>query len=119
MFAQNSYLAYILIFAGGTVLIEWLFQWRLLLKYKKIFLIGIPLVVIYTFFADNTASIFQTWIYHPERMLNIFVAKAPIESFIFAVIVGSAIAGGALFLSEAEQKGLNLLQMIKFFFLKK
>jgi len=52
-------------------------------------------------------------------MLNIFVAKAPIESFIFAVIVGSAIAGGALFLSEAEQKGLNLLQMIKFFFLKK
>ncbi len=119
MFGQGSYLAYILIFAGSALLVEWFFQKRLLLKHKKVLSIAFLTSCTYTFFGENTAFFLQTWIFNPEKILGIFILRVPLESFIFGAMVGLAVVGGALFFSEAEEKHLSFSQTIKFFFFKR
>ena len=110
LFGQFSYLATVIIFAFGAVLIEWSLGFRTLKRYWK--LIGIIVIIglIGTAIAERIALKSESWVYNPQKMFNTFIFGAAFETYIFAIFVAIAIASATLVWSEYEEKNRPLIK---------
>ncbi len=114
-FGIFTYLITIFIFAGIAMLIEYIVCFRRLKKYIKV--IGIILItgIIGTLIAESVALSWKIWVYSQNKTFGIYVFGAALETLIFTIFVGIAIASATLVWSDyEEQKSLSLKQLFGF-----
>lgn len=109
-FGNFSYTATVIIFAVTACLIEWVLGHHKLKKYMKLIGVGIFLGIIYTLITEPIALKWRTWVYSPEKIFNIYIFGAALETIIFTVFVGIAIASATLAWSDFEEDGKPLIK---------
>ncbi len=116
MFGQLSYLLYELIFAGGAILIEWVFHgWFLWSKVKTV-LRAVVFFVFYLLITDNIALSLGIWVHDRSKILNIWVLGIPLEEVIFAVLVAVAVSSAVLVFADFEDKKIRMREWPLYFF---
>lgn len=104
------YITTVIIFAGGAVLIEWLLGFRSRKQFLKIILSIVAIVIVTTIIAEPIALKWQCWSYNPQRILNIFIGGAALETFIFSILAAIAIVSATLIWSSWEESNLPLIK---------
>lgn len=116
MFGQLSYLIYELIFAGGAILIEWLFHGRFLWLRVKIILRTVAFFVFYLLITDNVALSLGIWAHDRSKILNIWVLSIPLEEVIFSILVAVAVSSAVLVFADLENRGIRKCEFPLYFF---
>ncbi len=106
-FVLSPYLLTILIFAGGSILIELLVARKEMMRYGKILLVMIIGGLLITPISDSFALSWNAWIYNLSY--NIYFLGAEIETYLFTILWIISIGGAALIWSADEEKGLSLV----------
>lgn len=107
MFGQFSYLTSILIFAGLAILVVWISGFHLLKKFTKILPVPIIFMLLLTPI-EWFALRWKIWSYIPESALNITFLGAELETFVFSLLVATAIASPVIVWSEFEEEGKSV-----------
>ena len=116
MFGSLSYLIYELVFAGGAILIEWVFHgWFLWSRVKTILRIVI-FFVLYLLITDNVALSLGIWAHDRSKILNIWILGIPLEEVTFSILVAVAVSSAVLIFANFEDKGIRMRKWPLYFF---
>ena len=96
MFGKFTYLILMLIFMGIPLLITWLSFFKLLLKYKKIYLYVIFGSLIFGWAWDFISIKDDVWNY--TNILGVWFLGLPVEDWLATVLVGLFVASLTLLL---------------------
>jgi lycopene cyclase domain-containing protein len=80
-----DYLKWFLIFCWTPTIIIWLFYWRYLIRYKKVFLICILGSILFATPWDYWATHSWLWHFSPEHTLGINLLGLPVEEYVFFI----------------------------------
>lgn len=116
MFERLSYFIYELIFAGGAILIEWVFHGRFLWSKMSIILRTVALFVLYSLIADNVALSLGIWAHNRSKILNIWFLGIPLEEIVFFVLVAIAVSSAVLVFADFGDKGIRRRDFFFYFF---
>jgi lycopene cyclase domain-containing protein len=103
--AHFDYLKWFLFFAWIPTVIIWLCFWKILVKYKKVFVFCIIGSVIFGFPWDYWATHSWLWNFSPDHTLGINFLGLPIEEYIFFVSETILYVSLALVLRNKLQRG--------------
>jgi lycopene cyclase domain-containing protein len=78
-----DYLKWFLFFAWFPTVIIWLFYWRILIKYKKVFLLCMIGAVLFGYPWDYFATHVWLWRFSPDHTLGMNFLGLPVEEYIF------------------------------------
>lgn len=80
-----DYIKWLLFFAWIPTGIIWLFYWRMLIKYKTVFLFCFIGSTIFGYFWDLWAINSWLWRFSPEHTLTVDILGVPLEEYIFYI----------------------------------
>jgi hypothetical protein len=109
-FGQYSYMVTTLIFAGGAVLIEYALAFRTLWRFWRLIASVAALGTLMTAVGEPVALSWRVWVYSPERMSQIFVFGAALETYFYSILVSIAISSATLYWAAFEERGLPIAQ---------
>lgn len=109
IFGNFSYVATILIFAGGAVAMEYLLGVSTFSRYRKPIVIAVFLGLFYTTLGEPVALAWQVWVYNPSAILNIYLFGSDIETYLYVFFITIAIGIAATEWAEYEEEGLPLI----------
>lgn len=109
-FGQWSYLFMTFIFGGTAISIQFILNWDRIMRHRLILFIVIVLGVVGTAVSEPVGLRWNAWVYSKYNTLNLTIFGAPIESYVFALFVGLAIASATLVWSDYEESGLPVLR---------
>ena len=110
LFGRLSYIMTTVIFAGGAVLIEWLLAFRHLRKFWKILRVVVLIDLLILLLLEPPALRWRAWTLNPQRILDVFLLGAAVESYVYTILISIAIASATLLWSECEEAGLSLVK---------
>lgn len=98
--AHFDYLKWFLLFAWIPTAVIWLFYWRILIQYKKVFYLCIIGSIIFGVPWDYWATHSWLWHFSPEHTLGINFLGLPLEEYVFFVSETMLYASLALVLRD-------------------
>lgn len=114
MFGSYSYLVSIFMFAGAAVLVEWVFGFHLFKKHLRPILIAVAYSLVITPVGEAVALRWGNWVYSAEHTFDVFIFGAAVETYVFVVFVGVAVASIVVVWTFYEdQKKPLILQSLK------
>ena len=98
MWGHWTYLILILGWAGPLILLQWLIGAKLLIRRRKMLILGILIPTLYLTFIDSFALHAGTWTINPQQSVNVFlpVIGVPIEEAIFFLVTNTLIIQGMI-----------------------
>lgn len=105
MWGNLTYLFLMFIFAGIPVVVEFIFGYFLFKKYTKSTIISVLIFVIITPFIEKAALMLKAWDYNPQKYIGIVIISSPLETIIFAILTGLAVALAVTAWSFYEDNG--------------
>jgi len=105
MWGNFSYLFLMIIFAGIPVLIEFIFGFHLFKYFHKGIVKAVLISVAVTPFIEAVALMLGAWNYNPERNLHMIIISSPIETIIFAILIGLAVSFAVTIWTFYEDNG--------------
>src|SRR5205823_541591 len=108
-FDKYSYLITVFIFAGGAVLIEYLMAFKTLWRFRRIVGLVVLIGIIGTAIAEPIALNWRLWQYNPERTFQIYILGAALETYLFTLFVGIAVASATLYWMYCEDRGQSII----------
>ncbi len=82
-----GYIYWLLIFVWLPLVILWLFNWKYLLQYKKIFLYCTIWALIFSVPWDIWATQSQIWKFPAGSHIGLTIGSLPIEEYLFIIFV--------------------------------
>lgn len=109
-FGPFTYLVTTLIFTGIAILIEWTYSFRRLKGHVKVISAVVAAGVIFALISEPVALKLRAWTYNPERTFDTFLFSSAVETVLYAILVGVAVASATLVWSDWEDSGLPLIR---------
>ena len=78
-----SYLLWLLVFVVIPIIIIWVFKWKLLLKYKKVFVFSSVGAFIVAIPWDVIAVDEKVWYFTKPHIMGIWIGGLPLEEYLF------------------------------------
>lgn len=105
-----TYLVTTLIFTGIAILIEWTYSFQRLKGHVKVISAVVATGVIFALISEPVALELRAWTYNPERTFDTFLFGSAVETVLYAILVGVAVASATLVWSDWEDSGLPLIR---------
>jgi len=99
---RYDYIRWFFIFCWTPTILIWLFYWRTLLGYKKVFLLCILGSIIFGWAWDYWATHSWLWHFSPDHTLGVKFLGLPVEEYIFFVSEGVLYTSLALAIRKAS-----------------
>ncbi|MBI3379961.1 hypothetical protein HY029_04355 [Candidatus Gottesmanbacteria bacterium] len=107
---QFAYLISIMIFAGFPLILEIIFGYHLIKQFLRKLFVPIIIALILTPILENVAFFLDVWHFNPERNLKIVIFGDVLETYIFAVLVLSAVYFAVCSWTFYEDRGKPIIR---------
>lgn len=92
--ARLLYLPFLLVWALPVVIGQWLIGWRMLWRWRSVWMPLVPILTVYLSLADAVAINALIWRFDAHALIGVWIGSVPIEEVLFYCFTSAMLAQG-------------------------